>query len=429
MPHSRKPTYNLKAVLDETGVAADTLRVWERRYGVPMPQRTRGGHRLYSERDVQMIKWLLARRAEGLSISRAVKRWNTLSAAGEDPLAEAAARERLNSQAALAAVRQDWLAACRDFNEVAAEAALDRAFAVESPETVATEVVLRGLREVGGEWHSGKVTVQQEHFTSMLAMRCFHDLIAAAPKPDRPATAVLACPPTELHSLPLLYLNLMLRRRGWNAIFLGADVPVDHLEETTRKAGAALVVMGAQRLYTAVALRDAAAFLARRGILVAYGGYAFNQIPELQEQIAGAFLGEAIESSVECIEAILADKPAAREPRTTVTSFSAQAYRTLRSEVEAALRKRLAGTVDPGGDLDIANSYFGNSLRAALELGNIAYVGVNMDWINLLLTRPSLPFDSPRVYLDAYTGAIRQVMGATGLEIADWLEGYARELK
>ena len=41
MPISQTPTYNLKAVLKETGITADTLRAWERRYGLPMPERTR----------------------------------------------------------------------------------------------------------------------------------------------------------------------------------------------------------------------------------------------------------------------------------------------------------------------------------------------------------------------------------------------------
>src|SRR5512134_4090644 len=81
------PAFNLKVVLKETGIAADTLRAWERRYGLPMPQRTEGGHRLYSERDIHTIKWLMARQAEGLSISRAVDLWNEQIASGSDPLA------------------------------------------------------------------------------------------------------------------------------------------------------------------------------------------------------------------------------------------------------------------------------------------------------------------------------------------------------
>lgn len=429
MTLSQEPTYNLKAVLDETGISADTLRVWERRYGLPLPQRTTGGHRLYSQRDVQMIKWLMEQRAKGLSISRAVKQWNALIESGEDPLAEALARDRAALDTALGAARQEWLAACREFSEGQAEQVLDRTFAFHDVETIATEVILRGLREVGGGWQRGEVTVQQEHFTSVQAMRCLHDLIAAAPIPHNPRTIVLACPPGELHSLPLLYLNLMLRRRGWNVVFLGADVPLEHLEETTQKVQARLVIMGAQRLYTAVGIREAAALLARRLIPVAYGGYIFNQIPQLREQIAGEFLGEAVESSVDCIERLMQEGVSIGQPGPKAANFAAQAFRTLRSEVEAAVRKRLAGEVGPDADLMIANSYFGNALTAALELGDIAYLAADMDWIHFLLTRPRLPFDSPQAYLLAYTAGVRQVMGSSGIDIAHWLEQYAGGLK
>ncbi len=66
------PIYNLKAVVQETGIKPDTLRAWERRYGLPEPQRTASGHRLYTDRDVATLKWLVARQDDGLTISRAV---------------------------------------------------------------------------------------------------------------------------------------------------------------------------------------------------------------------------------------------------------------------------------------------------------------------------------------------------------------------
>ena len=46
MPDRQIPTYNLKVVLKQTGLKADTLRAWERRYGLPKPVRTPGRHRL-----------------------------------------------------------------------------------------------------------------------------------------------------------------------------------------------------------------------------------------------------------------------------------------------------------------------------------------------------------------------------------------------
>ena len=83
---------------------------------------------------------------------------------------------------------------------------------------------------------------------SALAMRRFDSLISGTPPPIHDEVIVLACPPGEQHTLPLLYLNLMLRRRSWNVVLLGGDVPEEHLEETSRSANAALVVMSAQRL-------------------------------------------------------------------------------------------------------------------------------------------------------------------------------------
>src|SRR5512136_1749725 len=80
------PTFNLKAVVRETGLKPDTIRAWERRYGVPKPRRTSGGHRLYSQRDIDLLKWMNARQHEGMSISRIVDLWKSLEAEGKDPL-------------------------------------------------------------------------------------------------------------------------------------------------------------------------------------------------------------------------------------------------------------------------------------------------------------------------------------------------------
>src|SRR5690606_19879829 len=90
------PSFNLKAVVQQTGVKPDTLRAWERRYGLPQPARSDGHQRLYTARDVLVIRWLIARQAEGLSIRQAVALWRQAEAAGQDPLhvPAAVARQR-----------------------------------------------------------------------------------------------------------------------------------------------------------------------------------------------------------------------------------------------------------------------------------------------------------------------------------------------
>src|SRR5512138_505709 len=232
---STTPAYNLKVVLKETGIAADTLRAWERRYGLPLPQRSAGGHRMYSQRDIETIKWLMKRQSEGLSISRAVDLWKEQAASGTDPLGDLAQPGFLPATSvSLEALRHDWLSACYKFDTLAAEQILNQAFAVHSVEVTCTEVIMRGLYEVGERWQKGASTVQQEHFASEIAMRRLEALISASPPPTRAETILVACPSEEWHTFPSLLTSLFLRRRGWNVVFLGAVVPIEQMEETIK---------------------------------------------------------------------------------------------------------------------------------------------------------------------------------------------------
>ena len=137
---SKEPAYNLKVVMRETGIKADTLRAWERRYGLPHPERTAGGHRLYSTYDIEMIKWLMARQDEGMRIHQAVNLWKNLKESGTDPLASSLQSESPLGRptvrpdhlagSTLDIIHQEWTSACMAFDEVSAEGIIAQAFAL-----------------------------------------------------------------------------------------------------------------------------------------------------------------------------------------------------------------------------------------------------------------------------------------------------------
>ena len=143
------PTFNLKAVVRETGLKPDTIRAWERRYGVPKPRRTSGGHRMYSQHDIDLLKWMNARQHEGLSISRSVDLWKSLEAEGKDPL-QVTSHTRLRQsmplgdRGELANLRQDWIRAGLNFDEPRAEQTLTQAFALFPLNSVVLDVMLPG---------------------------------------------------------------------------------------------------------------------------------------------------------------------------------------------------------------------------------------------------------------------------------------------
>ncbi len=68
-----QPLFNIGVVTRVTGVATDTLRVWEQRYGFPQSARTPGGHRLYLESDIERIRWVKDQIDRGMKTGQAVR--------------------------------------------------------------------------------------------------------------------------------------------------------------------------------------------------------------------------------------------------------------------------------------------------------------------------------------------------------------------
>jgi MerR family transcriptional regulator, light-induced transcriptional regulator len=67
-------TFGIGEVAARTGVAEGTLRMWERRHGFPAPARLAGGHRRYSEREVEQVRRVAAQRAAGVPLAVAIER-------------------------------------------------------------------------------------------------------------------------------------------------------------------------------------------------------------------------------------------------------------------------------------------------------------------------------------------------------------------
>ena len=70
-PGSQIGIYAINAVSEMTDIPITTLRYWERRYAVVKPFRTAGGHRLYSQLDVERLRFLKAKIDDGLQAGAA----------------------------------------------------------------------------------------------------------------------------------------------------------------------------------------------------------------------------------------------------------------------------------------------------------------------------------------------------------------------
>ncbi len=425
------PTFNLKAVLQETGLKADTLRAWERRYGLPQPQRSAGGHRLYSQHDIETIKWLIARQDEGISISRAVDLWRSLEAREQDPLRmsefttpeAAAAITPFPEGHTIAELRQAWTSACLAYDEKTAEQVLTQAFALYPVEVVCLELLQNGLAKLGKGWYQNEVTVQQEHFASELAMRRLEALIAATPPPTRPERILVGCPPEEEHTFSPLLLTVLLRRRGWDVLYLGANVPVARLDSAITTAKPQLVILSAQQLYTAANLLETARLLQEQHVPLAFGGLVFNLLPALRTRIPGYFLGESLNRAPQVVGQLLSSPPALPPAETIPAAYQRALthYRQRQALIEAQVWQMLEPTGIRYDYLATANAHFGLNIASALALGHMDFLEIDIEWVEGLLSNYHLPGEQLRRYLRAYYQAAKTHLDERGTPVVAWL--------
>lgn len=439
--YSSTPAFNLKVVLKETGLAADTLRAWERRYGLPTPNRTAGGHRLYSQRDIETIKWLMKRQAEGLSISRAVDMWNEQLASGTDPLAGSSQQTSISPltspipyqapDTTLDSIRAQWIQACLEFSESAVEQTLNQAFSMFPVEAVCLEVLQKGMSEIGEHWYKNRATVQQEHFASGLAMRRLDALLSASPIPTRNQAVLVGCPPEEWHTFTPLLLSLLLRRRGLKVIYLGANVPSEEFSNTVKNLNVDLVVLVAQQLITAATLQQTALVLSGQKIPIAFGGRIFTIHPDLSNTISGFFLGHNLPAAIEQIEMILSTKIKPPQPRAASPSHIAahQAFVSKRGQIELTFKELLDPLFIAPENIKTGTHFLGDNITAALQLGDISHVSTEVEWLRNLLQAHDTPPQQLIHFMEIYSQAVNKNTNGLGGPIFEWLASEVEKMK
>ncbi len=297
---SNAPVFNTKAVARDTGVPPDTFRAWERRYGVPRPQRTAGGHRLYSERDIAVIRWLRDRTEEGMNISHAVMLLATVLEESEPEVQPGASR-------ALDSLTDELVTALISFDAPHAERTLSEAFAIHPFEQVLLGLIQSAMVEIGERWHRGEINVATEHFGTHFIRRKLSGLLNVFENNSQRERIIVGCAPDELHDLGVLFASLFLVRRGWHVVYLGPQVPLADLIETVRNLKPDLVCLSASTIETAMNLAEVlkALYTTFPNLRIGYGGRIFNVNPDLRQMMPGVFLGQDARELVETVTTLL----------------------------------------------------------------------------------------------------------------------------
>ncbi|MBA3347722.1 MAG: MerR family transcriptional regulator [Actinobacteria bacterium] len=209
------PGLNIAAVSRKTGIAPDTLRKWERRYGILRPKRTPGGQRRYDDSDVARVEWLRDRLADGFRISEAAA---LLDSAGAD------------AHTSVDDLRDALVEAARAADPARLSVLVEQVFALQPVSDAIETIVQPALERIGSEWAERGGAIAEEHLVTEM-VRARLERMLADRRPGIRGSAVLACGPGERHELGLLALAVMLQADGWLVAYLGADTPTASIAE------------------------------------------------------------------------------------------------------------------------------------------------------------------------------------------------------
>lgn len=253
-----------------TGVGIDTLRAWERRYGLLQPERSPGGFRLYGRGDEERVRAMKTLIDSGVSAAEAARL--TSPVAGSPPGLSPEGVEAPDHAGRLRV-------ALERYDETDANAILDDALARFTVEAVASLVLLPVMHEIGDRWEMGEISVAQEHFaTGVLRGRMLS--LGRNWGAGRGPLALLACPPTERHDFGLIAFGLVLRERGWRIAFIGSDTPIETIAQAVERLGPAAVVLAAVTPAPFEAASEAIAGLARDSRVLIGGQGADAELAE-----------------------------------------------------------------------------------------------------------------------------------------------------
>ncbi len=274
MSSMETPALRIGAVARRTGVAVATLRAWESRYRVLQPCRTDGGHRLYSEEDVDRVLAVLRLTAQGWSVSaaassvtaeRAPARLGLVSTGaggnaaggvtgvasrgtddghgapdahiemdGADPRRDPTSRR----------LEEALARAVRDFDVSMAEGVLDEALARFGVAFALEDVVMPMLRRLGEGWEDDPALIAAEHFATNTLRPRLHLLLLGARNANAP-TCVAAAPVNEDHELGVLAAAAVASDLGFRVTYLGGRTPTSALERSVATIRPDVVLIGA----------------------------------------------------------------------------------------------------------------------------------------------------------------------------------------
>jgi len=221
---------SIGALSQATGIPAETLRTWERRYAFPQPARTDGGHRLYEMSLIEHLRAIRSALDQGHrpSVVTRIALEDLLNLLGQQvgisPRSNESERQR-----------QTWLDACLKSTKAMDNAGLLALLKAKMATQGLREFILKNcsmfLKELGERWADGDLTISQEHLASGVLEHLLSEQWRSFVQVNKGPRFLLTTAEDETHTLGLQMTACMLAIRGARVLWLGANTPIDDVKD------------------------------------------------------------------------------------------------------------------------------------------------------------------------------------------------------
>jgi len=211
--------FSIRDIENLSGIKAHTLRMWEQRYDLCLCKRKESRHRYYDNEDLKYILRIARLYRHGYRISH-------IAAFSPEEINQLAA-QTFGTDEYEVLVNQ-LMEAGLSYNQVQFETALRSSVQSMGLEKSVERVIYPFFDKIGVLWLTNHVIPAQEHFCSFLIQKLIITAIDGLPRATNSKTLfLLFTPAKEMHDLPLLFTQYLLKRQGIKSVMLGRDCTTD----------------------------------------------------------------------------------------------------------------------------------------------------------------------------------------------------------
>ena len=245
--------YPMRAVVQLTGLKAETIRAWQRRYGAVVPRRSQGNARRFTMEDVRRLALLkeatsvghaiseIARLDEGQLLQIVQKESSVLTEAVTE-------KDNSSNQQVFEHTIHRFLMAVEKYDSAEASNILNNASLYLETRSFLLYVIAPLMRKIGILWSEGEIGVGQEHLATEVVKGTLYTLRknlgfhAGGPK------ILIATPPSCLHEFGATIAGILAKQQGWKPVHLGPNIPFEEMLEAAKCTQPKVILLAIQTI-------------------------------------------------------------------------------------------------------------------------------------------------------------------------------------